>query len=217
MPHTTRPRASQDAGEVVVLLADERRHRRALDDRFHVRLGRAQRAADDLARHRVGARRAPAPGPARPLHRRAPSRADHEIAGAIDRGALPGRDHGGGVELLDDGRARHRRAGAELLARRGMGTSSSRRRAKKTRRRAGRARAGAAPLEGRDAEAPDAPGGGHAQRDDLDRRLGQRIRVELAVALVEPREQRDRSRDRAPATGRSARSPGGGSAGRPGA
>ena len=34
------PARIQDAGEVVVLLADERRHRGALDHRFHVRLGR---------------------------------------------------------------------------------------------------------------------------------------------------------------------------------
>ena len=67
------PARIEDAGEVVVLLADERRHRRALDDRFHVRLGRAQRAANDLARHRVRGQQAPRrAGPARPLHRPRP-------------------------------------------------------------------------------------------------------------------------------------------------
>jgi hypothetical protein len=38
-----------------------------------------------------------------------------EVAGAIDRRTLPGRDHRRGVELFDDGRTRHDRARAQLV------------------------------------------------------------------------------------------------------
>ena len=71
VPHDHAAARIQDAGEVVVLLADERRHRGALDDGFHVRLGRPQCAADDLARHRVG-RQGGAAARGRPRHRGRP-------------------------------------------------------------------------------------------------------------------------------------------------
>src|SRR5260370_23900818 len=45
-------------------------------------------------------------------------------------------------------------------------------------------------VEGRKREAARAAGGGHPQRDDLDRRVGQRVPVEPTMALVEAREQR---------------------------
>src|SRR5260370_33868231 len=45
-------------------------------------------------------------------------------------------------------------------------------------------------VEGRKREAARAAGGGHTQRDDLDRRVGQRVGVEPTMALVEAREQR---------------------------
>ena len=142
----------EDAGEVVVLLADERRHRGALDDRLHVASGPP--AARRWMISRVTGSRAPGAAGAGGRRRvarfiaRAPWRRITRLPARSTRGALPGRDHRRGVELLDDGRARHDRAGAELVTLDARARLPAARRQSNTRRRDGRPRGGAARRRG---------------------------------------------------------------------
>ena len=144
------PARVQDAGEVVVLLADERRHRGALDDRFHVRLGRPQRAADDLARHRVGHQ-----GASVGARVAASSRGARSPGSRGCRRDRPWRAARAGPRSWR--RAARRSAGpvttapAPSWSRSTHGHVFQPAPAKYTRRREGRPRRGAAPLEGRDA------------------------------------------------------------------
>jgi len=96
-------RARRGCREVVVLLADNGGHRGALDDRLHLRLGRPQRASDDLPRHWIGDQRAASTARGTRsswLSSRPAPRADHEMPARSTVARCPRRHHGRRVELL---------------------------------------------------------------------------------------------------------------------
>src|SRR5262249_37325013 len=92
-------------------------------------------------------------------------------------------------ELLDDRRSPHDRARAKGVARYARPLPPSD--AREVDGPPAWTRSGSAPMaEPRQREGPHAARSRHAQRDDLDRRFGQPIRVEPAMALVEASDHR---------------------------
>ena len=108
-----RPRVSNSAHEIVLLLLDEGRHRAALHQELHVADRRGQASANDLERDGIDAAR----GPPADGDSQACERSRRRLCALSTRARKPGRDEARGVGLVDDGRAGEGHARSESLPR----------------------------------------------------------------------------------------------------